>query len=66
MTSQCKQCLFYDKEYDKLRQQWDDVIIIGQENMVKHYCNVFKPIPQAIANGQTKCSAFIPKTDEKL
>ena len=59
MMSQCKQCLFYDKEYDKLRQQWDDIIIVGQEDVIKYYCYVHSPIPQEILNDQTKCFSFV-------
>lgn len=39
---QCENCIFYDKEYDELRQSGDDIAIVGQENKEKHYCRVFK------------------------
>lgn len=35
---QCKQCIFYDKEYDILRQSGDDIIIEGQDEVEKHFC----------------------------
>lgn len=58
---QCKTCIFYKKEYDEMRQSWDDIIVIGQDYIVKHYCGLYdKGIPASIVNDAKKCEYRIP------
>ncbi len=52
----CKKCIFYDKDYDELRQSGDDVIIIGEGQEEKHYCRMYdNNIDEDIVNGKKKC-----------
>ena len=52
----CKSCVFYDEEYDTLRQSGDDVFIVGQDEHEKHYCHLHDDhIPTEIVNGDGVC-----------
>ena len=56
----CKTCPFYDSEYDELRQSGDDVLVIGQEDVEKHYCRMYDHhIDPDIINGKKKCEFHI-------
>ena len=56
----CKRCIFYDKEYDELKQSWDDKVIIGQEQQTKHYCRMYDdPINPDIYTGKTPCEYLL-------
>ena len=58
----CKSCIFYDSDYDELRQSGNDVRIIGQEDIEKHYCIMYDGhIDPAIIDGERQCEHFIPK-----
>ena len=55
----CKKCIFYDKEYDELRQNGDDTIIIGEEQEEKHYCRMYDSgIDEDIVKGKKKCDYY--------
>ena len=50
----CKNCIFYDLEYDELRQSGNDVI--KDSNANNHYCRMCKDgIPEEVWNKKTKC-----------
>lgn len=34
----CKNCPFYDSEYDSMKNRLEDVIIEGQEHEEHHFC----------------------------
>lgn len=58
----CKNCLFYDKEYDQLLQSGDDLIIIGQETKKKHDCRMYEgSIDDQILSGETECEHYVAK-----
>ena len=52
----CKKCIFYDKEYDEMRQSGDDVVIVGKDQKEKHYCRMYDTaIPEKIVDGKAEC-----------
>lgn len=56
----CKKCPFYDSEYDELLQSGEDVLVIGQEGVEKHYCRMYDhPIDPDITNGKKICKFYI-------
>lgn len=57
MTNQCKNCPFYDSEYDQMKQSWDDVVIVGNEKPTEqHYCRMYETaIDKNIINDKEKC-----------
>lgn len=65
VMKQCKNCIFYDEEYDRLRQSGDDIIIVGEEFKEKHYCSNADDeiIDDKIVNNEKKCKHFIDKKD---
>lgn len=59
---QCEQCIFYDAEYDELRQSGDDIKIDGQESKEKHYCRLYDhAIDEGIVTDKVKCERRISK-----
>lgn len=59
---QCEKCIFYDAEFDSLRQSGDDIAIEGQENEEKHFCRMFDDtIPAEVVKDEKECKAFIYK-----
>ena len=60
----CKNCMHYDKEYDEFRQQYDDIIIIGQENRKVHHCILYdNEIPSETWKNKEECPDFFDKKD---
>ena len=37
----CDNCLFYKKEQDEFRQEYDDVIVIDSKEKPHHYCPMY-------------------------
>lgn len=59
----CKNCKYYSKEFDEFRQQFDDVIVVGQENREKHYCIFYNDhIPSEIWGNKENCPYFEQKS----
>ena len=55
----CDQCRFYNAEYDEMRQQYDDVIKIGDEKE-KHHCPMYESqIPDEVYYDNKDCKYFI-------
>lgn len=60
--AKCYNCLFYDKSYDDFRQEYDDVIKIGDDQPPKHYCSMYDSnIPADIFYKEAACPFFVPK-----
>lgn len=65
MFDNCKSCLFYDREEDKLRRSLADVIIIDDPNPDKHYCDMVWDeensyvIPKEVWENKTKCEHYM-------
>lgn len=61
MASPCNKCLFYDKQYDNFRQEYDDIIVLGNNQPEAHYCPMYLDnIPNAIFYDGAKCEFFEP------
>lgn len=60
MLEQCKSCIFFNKEYNELRQSGDDIIVIGKEEKTNYYCGD-DIIPQNIVYDKEKCNKRIAK-----
>ena len=60
----CRKCLFYSEEYDKMKQTWNDVSVVGDNTDDRHFCEAFEPIPKGVFEGQKECKKFIPFNDE--
>lgn len=59
---QCRECIFYDAEYDELRQSGDDIIIDGQQSQEKHYCRLYdQGIDERIITDKVKCERRMTK-----
>ena len=64
---QCKNCIFFDKEYDELRQEYNDVVYAQQEIKEKHFCRLYWDItqggviPQEVWENKVKCKYFVSK-----
>lgn len=59
---QCKQCKWYDIEFDNTQATMDDMIIEGQPEVEHHYCPCFmypKHIDPDTYGGDKKCDLFI-------
>ena len=62
MAIPCNNCLFYDKQYDDMRQEYDDVIVVGNDQPPKHFCVQYEDgIPKDIFYGGNACKFFIEK-----
>ena len=65
MTSCSEKCLFYDKEYDDLRQLFNDVLFVdekGRHVRKFHVCDLYcEGIPKGVFNGPKKCPDFEDK-----
>lgn len=58
----CKKCVFYDAEFDKLRQSGDDIIFVGSKDTEKHYCRMYEScIAADILSGAAECEHHISK-----
>lgn len=55
----CKGCVMYSEEYDKLRQRYDDVLIVGEDpDEVHHFCEAFSPIENGVFNTDKECPQY--------
>lgn len=62
MAAPCNNCLFYDKQYDDMRQEYDDIIVVGNNQPLKHFCVQYEGgIPTDIFYGGSACKFFIEK-----
>ena len=60
----CERCQYYNKEYDEARQQFDDVIRIGDDT-VKHHCIMYLgQIPNGIYYDGKECLYYEEKGAE--
>lgn len=56
----CRDCAVYDKEYDSMRQDLDDVIVVDEPVREKHFCMVYDRedhtcIPEDVWSGKRPC-----------
>jgi hypothetical protein len=57
----CSKCRFYSREYDEGRQEWDDVVKIGDDTEL-HHCPMYEDhIPKEIYDGDADCVFYEPK-----
>lgn len=48
--------MFYDKDYDELRQSGDDIVKKGESEKEKHYCRMYNDaINEKITEGKKPC-----------
>lgn len=60
----CDKCLFYDKQNDEKRQQYNDVAIAEGKNE-KHFCPMFlSGIPNKIFYRNGNCRYFEVKNND--
>ena len=60
MFDNCKNCLFYDREYDEIEQENDDIELLVDPNPNPHFCRAWKQgIPKDIWEHRTKCPHYI-------
>lgn len=58
----CEKCRYMVAAYDRLMQEHDDVVIIGDKSKPNHYCPMYDDhIPEAIYYGDGKCDFYDPK-----
>lgn len=58
----CDTCMFYNKQYDEFRQQYDDVI--DGENREKHFCTMYDDnIPLDITYKNADCPHYLKGGD---
>lgn len=59
---QCKNCIFYDVEFDLLHQSGDDCVIIGNEKEY-HHCGMYDDtlIPTEVSEDVKECEYFSQK-----
>ena len=57
----CSQCLLYDKDYDEMRRDYNDVIIEGRDTDKEHFCVLHTPIDKDVWNGVSRCEDFTQK-----
>lgn len=51
----CKMCIFYNAEYDEVRQQYVDTLKVGDVGE-KHFCVMYDhPIDPDIVSGKKQC-----------
>ena len=55
----CRKCLFYNAQFDEMRRERDDVVVIGQGEPDRHYCDLFTPIPPGVFEGEVDCESFV-------
>lgn len=59
---QCDKCKFFDREYDKEMQQYDDVMKMG-DRIVRHHCPMYDDhIPEEIYFEGKDCAFFQDKS----
>lgn len=52
--------MFYDRNYDEMRQSGDDIIVVDKPQEIRHYCQMFKEgIDNRIIDDKKKCSERI-------
>jgi hypothetical protein len=57
----CESCVFWDKEYDKLQQEWDDMLIEGEKE--RHHCIWYRShIPPEIYYEGADCDKHIERS----
>ena len=62
MAAQCSKCLFYDEKYDNFRQEYDDVIVVDNDQPPKHFCLLYESgIPSNIFYDGNACKFFVEK-----
>lgn len=58
----CDNCLFYKKEQDEFRQNYDDVVVIDSKEKPHHYCPMYNDhIPQEIWYNNGNCPYYEKK-----
>ena len=63
MMKQCESCIFYDPQYDELREMWDDV----SSDTEKHFCHLHDGhIPADIVRDEKQCDIRIPRKEVKV
>ena len=61
----CRKCLFYNAQFDKIRRERDDVIVIGEGEQDRHYCDIYVPIPPGVFEGKENCESFVNEDEIK-
>lgn len=51
----CRNCPFYDAEYDSMKNELNDVIIEGQEYKEHHYCIMYDNHIDDFFIGEKQC-----------
>lgn len=61
----CDRCKNFSAEYDEMRQEYDDTLIIG-ETKENHFCPMFdRNIPDSIYYDDADCNFFFEKGGEQ-
>ena len=64
MDNLCGKCANYSKDYDSFRQEYYDVVKVG-ENTADHGCVMYDDhIPHDVWNGAGDCPYYIKKKKE--
>lgn len=57
----CNKCRFMDERYDKFRQDYNDVIVEG-DNVEEHFCIMYNDhIPNGIYYDNEDCDYYMEK-----
>ena len=62
MVRQCSNCEFYNKQEDQFRQQFVDILRIGEDEPQQHFCPMYDShIPTEIYYDGGKCKYYTKK-----